>query len=491
MNETPAPGPRRRIILHVDMDAFYVAVETLLDPRLQGKPVIVGGDGPRGVVASCSYEARAFGVRSAMASVRAKQLCPHAVFLRGNHGLYAQYSERIHEVFRSFTPHIEPIALDEAFLDLTGAQRLFGSGCDVAASIREAVFSVTQLSCSVGVAGNKLLAKLASKEAKPPILAPNRPRIPTEQAAPAIPGTRRSGPGILEVISGEELIFLNQLPVRALWGVGPKTFERLARFGVTTIGDLGAIPADTLIRSLGEASGRHLHALANGIDDRPVESDRSAKSIGHEETFADDHFDTRFLETELLRMSDAVASRLRSAGVRGRTVQLKLKTADFRILTRSRTLPQAIDTARPILETARALLHAADVISEITGTGVRLVGVSMSSLSIRESDRHPTDRATVVPTEQPPDCAAEQLALFRVEPIPLEGNSDQAGSGKGVEVGAETASDVALASTVDAIRARFGRHAVGSAALAGRNGLRVKVSGDTQWGPAADDGPQA
>ncbi len=481
---TARTSPRRRSILHVDMDAFYVAVETLVDPSLKGKPVIVGGAGARGVVASCSYEARAFGVRSAMASLRARQLCPQAIFLRGNHALYGEYSELIHEVLRSFTPHIEPIALDEAFLDLTGAKRLFGSGAQAAVSIREAVLAQTNLTCSVGVAHNKLLAKLASKEAKPPIVATNQARIePTATVARTIPGSRRSGPGVLEVIFGEELVFLAQLPVRALWGVGPKTFERLQRFGVWTIADLAALRVETLTRALGESAGRHLHSLANGIDDRPVESDRSAKSIGHEETFAEDHFDAAFLETELVRMSDAVSSRMRQAGVRGRTVQLKLKTADFRILTRSRTLRQAIDTARPMREIAQALLHAPDIRSEITDVGVRLIGVSMSNLALRETDQAPW----VLPDPDLREAVAQQLDFFSIDPGSSGATAHHSDSDDSPGVGIETASDVALAGTVDAIRARFGQQAVGSAALAGRKGLRVKVNGDTQWGPSGSE----
>jgi DNA polymerase IV len=482
-------SPKRRVILHVDMDAFYVAVETLLDPSLRGKPVIVGGDGARGVVASCSYEARAYGVRSAMASVRAKRLCPNAIFLRGNHGLYGEYSERIHEVFRSFTPHIEPIALDEAFLDLTGAQKLFGNGPEAARAVRAAVFDETKLACSVGVASNKFLAKLASKEAKPPIAHASNPIV-----WPVVPGTRRPSDGVLEVMSGHELAFLHHLPVRALWGVGPKTFEQLQRFGVQTIGDLAALPLETLVRALGPASGHHLHQLAKGVDDRPVESERLAKSIGHEETFSQDHFAAAALETELLRMADAVASRMRRAEVRGRTVQLKLKTSDFRLITRSRTLPQPIDTARPMHQSVVALLHADDVMNEVTTFGIRLIGVSMSNLS---SDSAPDQRGQPEVSQQSDavrGAVAEQLELFGTGLRELDDQPIEA------DPTLETANDLVLADTVDAIRLRFGAGAVGSAALArgargaqgagktGKSGLRVKVAGDTQWGPIGSGG---
>jgi DNA polymerase IV len=519
MSDAVAAG--RRSILHVDMDAFYVAVETLLNPSLRGKPVIVGGDGARGVVASCNYEARAFGVHSAMPSVRAKRLCPHAIFLHGNHGLYGTYSERIHAVFNSFTPVIEPIALDEAFLDVTNARRLFGSGAETALAVRERVLTDTGLVCSVGVASSKLLAKLASKSAKPPI-GDHVVRVPAGAWVP--------GAGVLEVIPGQELAFLHPQPVRALWGVGPKTFERLARFGVSTIGDLAALPASTLVRALGEASGRHLHALAHGIDDRPVEADRALKSVGHEETFAIDHHDPATLEVELLRMADAVASRLRANSVRGRTVQLKVKTSEFRLITRSRTLPQPIDTARPLYATARELLHADDVVGIIGSAGCRLLGVSMSNLvpaPVRDgapdvataADRRQTDpafddgdgdegRRGMTARVEGSDLVGEsapvptqQLGLFDA-PAPVDalaaasgtrGAPDDRGALDARAVGSanpsagdESANDQVIAATVDAIRARFGAKAVGPAALAGRKGLRVKVAGDTQWGPAHD-----
>ena len=465
-----------RSILHVDMDAFYVAVETLLDPSLRGKPVIVGGDGARGVVASCNYEARAFGVRSAMPSVRAKRLCPKAIFLRGNHALYGQYSERIHEVFASFTPAIEPIALDEAFLDLTHAHRLFGTGAEAAVAIRERVREQTGLPCSVGVATSKLLAKLASKLAKPPIGGAQVARYP---------GAVWIGLGVLEVVPGHELTFLHPLSVQSLWGVGPKTFERLARFGIATIGDLAALPEATLVRSLGDAQGRHLHALAMGVDSRPVVTERAVKSIGHEETFSKDQYDAALLDVELLRMTDAVASRLRANGVRGRTVQLKLKTSDFRTFSRSRTLPQPIDSARPMYVVARELLHAADVLELVEQAGCRLLGVSMANLSTANLSTDNLSTESIREVELAP-ALVTQLGLFDLS----DGNGGVEPVQRNSEHGStqETETDVVIAATVDAIRARFGTRAVGSAALAGPRRLRVKVAGDTQWGPTAEAG---
>ena len=288
-------------ILHVDMDAFYASVEVLEDPSLAGKAVIVGGTGDRGVVASCSYEARAYGVRSAMPSGRARRLCPRAVFLPGSFDRYADYSRRLHEVLLSFTPLVEGIALDEAFLDVGGARRLLGTAPEIGAAIRRRIADDLHLNASVGVATCKLIAKLASEAAKP-----------TASPSGAVPG-----PGVLVVEPGEEIAFLHPHPVQALWGVGPATRARLDRFGVRTVGDLAALPVETLVGALGQSLGRHLHDLAWARDDRPVEPDRAVKSIGHEETFGQDLFDVDRLHAQVVRQCDAVATRLRRAG-RGR-----------------------------------------------------------------------------------------------------------------------------------------------------------------------------
>jgi DNA polymerase IV len=449
-----------RTVLHVDMDAFYAAVEVLLDPSLAGKPVIVGGDGPRGVVASCSYEARAYGIRSAMASTQARKLCPHAVFLAGRHGLYGEYSAQLHEVLGRFSPLIEGIALDEAFVDATGARRLSGNGEEIARSIRRAVLDELRLTCSVGVATSKLLAKLASKLAKPAPGTPGRPGEPIRpRPVEPVCGARRPGPGLLVVDPGDELAFLHPLPVRSLWGVGPATMDRLARFGVASIGDLAALSEATLIGALGSATGRHLHALAQGRDERPVEPDRAVKSVGHEETYAADVHDIAQAATELLRMGDAVAARLRAGNLRGRTITLKVKFADFRQITRSRTLAQFVDTAPAIVNTAQALLMADDVAEEISRFGARLLGVSVSNLGSG-------DLGTVV---------AEQLDLFAIQPA--------AGDAHSATRERSLADERVLANVTDAIRARFGDRALGSASLAGPDGLRVKRRGDTAWGP--------
>jgi len=341
------------------MDAFFAAVEVLVDPTLAGKPVIVGGSGARGVVASCSYEARAYGIHSAMPSLRAKRLCPHAVFVHGRYDLYSEYSKRLHEILTSFTPLVEGIALDEAFLDVSGSRRLFGDGRAIGDAIRARVHDEMRLSCSVGVATCKLLAKLASEEAKP-----------TASLKGPIPGA-----GVYVVEPGTELEFLHPLPVRALWGVGPATASRLSRFGVTTIGELAGVPLDSLITALGSAAGRHLHNLAWARDDRPVEPERETKSIGHEETYPFDHVEQEPLRKEALRMADAVAARLRHHNLTARTVTLKVRFHDFSTITRSHTFLTPVDTGPVLAQAASDLLAQVDVSS-----GVRLLGVSASNL---------------------------------------------------------------------------------------------------------------
>ena len=443
------------------MDAFYAAVEVLQDPSLKGRALIVGGDGARGVVASCSYEARAFGVRSAMSSIQAKRLCPHAVFVPGNHGLYGDYSARIHDVFQSFTPFVEGIALDEAFLDVTGARSLFGSGSEAAVRVRDRILDEIGLTCSVGVATSKLLAKLASEAAKPNVGG----KAPRE-----LRGARLVAEGVVEVVPGDERTFLHPHPARALWGIGPKTFERLARFGVVTVGDLARLPEATVISALGSANGRHLHALANARDDRAVEPDRAMKSVGHEETFAVDQHELEPLRRELLRMADAVATRCRAASLHGRTIQLKLKLADFRLITRSKTVPVAIDTATAMYAAARALLEEPELAADVAAVGVRLLGVSMANFE---------------------SASAQQLPLFDELSVADAGSIADPAQSAGVSAGRPVRSeaelreaDQRLAGAMDAIRERFGAAAVGPAALAEPGGLRIKRPGDTQWGPS-------
>ena len=357
-----------RVILHVDMDAFYAAVEVLQDPSLAGRPVVVGGTGRRGVVASCSYEARAYGVHSAMPTGRARRLCPNAVFLAGRYELYNDYSRRIHQILSSFTPLVEGIGLDEAFLDVTGGRRLFGRGPQVAAAIQRRIYAELGLRASVGVGSNKLVAKLASKAAKP--------------------GVSGVTSGIKVVPPGTELDFLHPLPVGSLWGVGPATLRRLDRFGVRTVRDLAQLPVATLTGSLGPAAGRHLHDLSWGRDDSPVVPARQPKSIGHEETYATDYHDRPPLLRELVRLADAVGDRARSQNLAGRTVTIKVRFGDFRTITRSRSLPRATDSGAVMARVAGELLEAVDV-----SVGVRLLGLSLSNLLEVETSQLGLDEA--------------------------------------------------------------------------------------------------
>jgi DNA polymerase-4 len=408
----------RLSILHVDLDAFYASVEQLADPSLRGRPVVVGGLGPRGVVAAASYEARRFGIHSAMPMAYARRACPGAVFLSPRFDAYGDASRHVMSILRDVTPLVEPLALDEAFLDVEGARRLQGDAVAIATSIRERVRRDTGLIASVGVASTKLLAKLASDLAKPD--------------------------GMLVVGPERPLEFLHPLPVQRLWGVGPATYKRLERFGVVTIGDLAAVPEETLVHSLGPAAGRQLHALAWNRDPRRVEPHQEAKSIGHEETFPHDVRDRETLERELVRMGDRVAVRLRSAGRVGRTVVLKARYPDFRTVTRSRTLTTLTDLAAVVTNTAIDLLRGLDL-----GAGLRLLGVSVQQLDTAASAE-----------------VQEQLSFDALD----HGHAPPEQERHGLE------------RAVDRVRARFGDDAVGSAALVGPSGLRTGRAGSA-WGP--------
>jgi DNA polymerase-4 len=317
-------------ILHVDLDAFYASVEVLKDPSLTGKPVVVGSPGPRGVVMSASYEARARGLHSAMPSVRARRVCPEAVFVPPDFESYRAYSNRFREVLLAHSPEIEPLSLDEAFLDVSGATLLFGTPLAIAERIRTAVRNELALTASVGVGPNKLLAKLASTRAKPD--------------------------GLLVVPADDIRAFLHPLPVGALWGVGEKTAETLGRLGIRLIADLARTPPAILERVLGEGHVRDLLALAEGRDDRPVIPWEAPKSVSHEETYPRDLDDPQEVLREILSLSHRVAARLRADGYRARTITLKLRLPSFSTLTRSRTLPSATDTGADLYRVARELL---------------------------------------------------------------------------------------------------------------------------------------
>lgn len=419
-----AGAARSRTVLHADMDAFFVAVELLRRPELRGRPVVVGGTGERGVVAAASYEARRYGVHSALPSAVARRRCPQAVFLPGDHARYEEVSGQLQAVFRRYTPLVEPIALDEAFLDVTGAQRLFGPAEGIAHSLRQAIAEELQLTCSIGVAPSKLLAKLASEAAKPAVT-----------GAGVTPGR-----GVVVVAPGEELAFLHPLPVSALWGVGPATQARLERLGVTTVGELAEVPLPSLLAAVGNAHGRHLHGLACGHDDREVEPDRALKSVGHEETFPQDRTEREELEGVLVRQADAVAGRLRDQALVARTVTLKVRYGDFTTITRSVTTDQPVSSGPALAEAGRRLLQQLDL-----EPGIRLLGLSASGLV---------------------DGGGQQLSFEDA----TVGSWDDASR------------------AVDDIRRRYGASAIGPARLTrpGR-GLQVTRRGQQPWGPGDDD----
>ncbi|GAA3626357.1 DNA polymerase IV [Kineosporia mesophila] len=345
------------LILHADMDAFYASVELIDRPHLRGQPVIVGGGG-RSVVLSATYEARRSGVHAAMPMGRARRLCPEAVVIEPDHDRYAEVSRGVMEVFRSVTPLVEPLSLDEAFIDVSGAVRGSGTPSQIAAVIRDRIADEQRIACSVGIAATKFVAKLASAQAKPD--------------------------GVLVVPRDETVTFLHGLPAGALWGVGEKTEEALRRLGLVTVADIAHTPKATLRRALGDASGAHLHDLAWGLDPRPVIPETVEKSIGGEETFSTDIDDPDVISRELLRLSERVAARTRAAGLVGRTVVIKIRFADFSTITRSRTLPEHTDLARVLHATALALYARLG----LDRARLRLVGVRLEGLREASEGHH-------------------------------------------------------------------------------------------------------
>ncbi len=337
-------------VLHVDMDAFFASVEVRRHPELAGTPVVVGGAGNRGVVTSATYEARAYGVHAAMPTARALRLCPTATVLPGDMALYTEVSRSVMALFRSITPLVEPLSLDEAFLDVRGAGRRLGDAAEIGEYLRARVFDEQGITCSVGAAPTKFVAKLASTSAKPD--------------------------GMRVVPPAEVMDFLHPLPVGALWGVGPKTEEVLLRLGLRTVGDLAHVPARTLQRAVGAAAGSHLHELAWGRDPRRVVPDEPEKSTGHEETFSTDVDDPVVIHRELLLLSERTAARLRAGGWLARTVSIKVRFADFATLTRSRTLDVPTDVGQELYDTARALFDALG----LDRARIRLVGVRAERL---------------------------------------------------------------------------------------------------------------
>jgi len=336
-------------ILHVDMDSFFVEVERLENPALRGKPVGVGGGGARGVIASASYEARAFGVHSAQPTAIALRQCPGLVVVTPDHNRYSAVSEQVFEIFRSFTPYVEGLSLDEAFLDVAGLRFHYESPIAVGQEIRSRIKGELGLPASVGVASTKFMAKLASESAKPD--------------------------GCLHVPLAEQLDFLHALPVSSLWGVGPATLAGLQRLGVATVGDLAELPEAAVISALGPANGRHLLALARGVDDRAVEPDVEAKSVSVEETYEVDLHGRDVVETALLAHAQRLSARLRRSGLAARTITIKVRYRDFTTVTRSCTGQSAQDGSRDLYRVGLGLLDSVDL-----DRPVRLLGLGGSTL---------------------------------------------------------------------------------------------------------------
>jgi DNA polymerase-4 len=390
------PEPTARSILHADLDAFFASVEQLDNPALRGKPVLVGGAGKRGVVAAASYEARVFGCRSAMPMSIARRRCPHAEIVKGSFARYRELSDAIFSIYHEVTPLVQPLSIDEAFLDVTGSRRLLGEPVGIARWLKERVKSQTGLTVSVGVAPNKFLAKLASDLEKPD--------------------------GLVVIEPGRVHAVLDPLPVTRLWGVGAAAEKRLRALGLRTIGDIRSAPEDVLIAKLGADHGSHLARLARGEDDRPVHSDREAKSISHEQTFGDDLEDADTVRGVLLGQCEQVGRRLRKHERFAKTVTVKIRFGDFETVTRSATMPEPTDLNNEIW---RAALGLFDAWAKAGYRPVRLIGIGVGHLSERGSE-----------TQQPGLFDAEDQAKRRrldaaTDAIARKHGIDAIGRGRG------------------------------------------------------------
>jgi DNA polymerase IV len=404
----------RLAIIHVDLDAFFAAVEQRDRPELRGKPVIVGGDPrdnryTRGVVSTCSYEARKFGVHSAMPLRTALQLCPDGIFLPVDGAKYQRVSHEVMAVLRRFTPEVEQVSIDEAFLDVGGSEALFGPAPEIARRIKAEVVAATGLTVSVGVATTKLVAKVASDLRKPD--------------------------GLVVVQPGDEATFLAPLEIRRLWGIGPKTAERLHGLGIVTIGELAALPAETLTRALGD-HGATLHDRALGIDVDTVHGGgEAAKSVSHETTFAIDITDPAEIERTLLALSEGVSARLRAGGIRAGTVAVKVRDSHFRTVTRQKHLAEPADLTEPIWRTAVELARP-----EIRGKKIRLLGVSATHLGapeqtsmfdvVDERARRVVDATDAVRRRYGDRAVTRASLLHRHVPSPFERDPNSAIEGR-------------------------------------------------------------
>lgn len=376
------------------MDAFYASVEVREQPHLAGKPVIVGGLSPRSVVLSATYEARRFGVHSAMPMGQARRLCPTAIVVPPQRELYAEASQAAMDVFESVTPIVEPLSLDEAFLDVSGAQRLLGSPRQIAQTIRARIVEQLSITCSVGVATTKFVAKLASSHAKPD--------------------------GLIVVPRDGVLAFLHPLPIGALWGVGERAEEALRRLGLQTIGDIADVGEAALVAAVGKAAGVQLFALACGHDDRRVHREPE-RSVGAEETFERDLDDPAAIRREILRLAERTAGRLRASAHVGRTVVLKIRFADFTTITRSRTLGEATDVARIVYETAVSLYDGLDIArARVRLVGVRVEGLATADEAARQLAIDGSDELWRA-AERAADQAADRFGAGAVRPATLVG----------------------------------------------------------------------
>ena len=388
-------------ILHVDMDAFYASVEERDNPKLKGKPVVVGA-GIRGVVSAANYEARKYGIHSAMPIFRAKTLAPHAVFITPDLEKYSAVSKDVMQIFNDVTPYVEPISLDEAFLDVTGAKRLLGSGRDIADLIRKRVEKEQGITCSVGIAHNKFIAKIASAACKPN--------------------------GVLEIDPAKMLDFLHPLAASQIWGVGAKTNEQLAKMGLFTVADIANTPRNTLIKILGQASGASLYELAWGRDYRDVITEHIEKSISASETFSFDIDKQEEILKEYLRLTEKVAERMREKALAANTITIKVRFADFKTITRSKTLDLPTTGTQEIFEVVKALYLALNLDRAL----IRLVGVGLDSLvenedlqqmvlGQRDSGWRQVDRAV--------DLVKEKFGRSSLRPARLVSEDDEDNSG--------------------------------------------------------------
>lgn len=356
------------------MDAFYASVEVKRNPALAGKPVIVGGAAGRGVVVAATYEARAFGIHAAMPMSRALRLCPQAIVVTADHAQYAEVSQQLYQILLSATPLVETIALDEAFLDVSGSMKLLGRPVVIAQKLREQIKSELSLTASVGVASNKFLAKLASTYAKPD--------------------------GLLLIPEAKRLEFLHPLPIGALWGVGEKTEAKLKDLGLNLISDIAQLPLETLTRIVGAAAADHLMQLCWGNDDREVVVSEVEKSIGNETTFGEDLFEPSEIEAQLLRLSDQVAARLRHRNLSARTISIKIRFHDFTTITRSKTLASYTHGTQEINQVARQLYR-----------NLNLQRVRIRLLGVRAEGLQPTDQASFQPTLDQPEVGWDQAEV--------------------------------------------------------------------------------